>query len=96
MSKYIKTIPLTQIERIAIVTNRGPVSKWLTLEQAMRAQAVEPDIGINGGYYNGDGTPAARYWRPRTGTTGATAGMRGRTFKCFWCLRAARRTAATT
>ena len=59
MSKYIKTIPLSSIERIAIVTNRGPVSKWLTLEQAMRAQAVEPDIGINGGYYNGDGTPAA-------------------------------------
>ena len=52
MSKHIERIPLSRIERIAICVP----PKAMTLEAAMRAQPVEPDIGINGGYYSG--------WKP--------------------------------
>ena len=52
MSKHIERIPLSRIERIAICVP----PKAMTLEAAMRAQPVEPDIGINGRYYSG--------WKP--------------------------------
>ena len=55
MSKRIETIPLDRVERIAIMPN--PLR--LTLEEAMEAQEAPPDIGINGGYYDPDWSPAA-------------------------------------